>query len=135
VTYLVIQAYVRPQLAARVIQALLDAGCDDLFLGEARRVVGGLQGPEFEYSVQLGQKVEVMTRLEVIGSAEEVKKWTSIIRDAGSSRRHGDGVVTVSEAVEHFHLSSSPHDAGRPPAERRNDLCAPRRSERPCCAG
>lgn len=111
-TYQVIQAYVRPQLAARVIQALLDAGCDDLYVGEARRVVAGLQTPDIDYSVQLGQKVEAMMRLEVIGSADEVDHWVQVIREAGSSRRHGDGVVTVSVAVEHFHLSGSPHGSG-----------------------
>lgn len=114
-TYQNIQAYVRPQLAARVIQALLDAGCDDLFLGETRRVVGGLQAPDVEYSVQLGQKVEPMMRLEIIGSADEVERWIGVIRSAGSSRRHGDGVVTVSVAVEHFHLSGSPNGSTQSP--------------------
>ena len=113
-SYQVIQAYVRPQLAARVIQALLDAGCDDLFIDETRRVVAGLQAEDFEYSVQIGQKVEPMTRLEVIGTADEVTRWAQVIRESGSSHRHGDGVVTIAAASEHFHLSgwapgSGPH--------------------------
>lgn len=123
-TYQVIQAYVRPQLAARVIQALLDAGCDDLFIAEAKRVAAGLHAEDLEYSVQISQRIETMTRLEVIGTLGEVAQWVQVIREAGSSRRPGDGVVTVSVAVEHFHLSGSPHGSGHTgqhPAERRKE--------------
>lgn len=107
-THQVIRAYVRPQLAARVIQALIDAGCNDLFLSESRRVVAGLAGPDVDYSVQMGQKVEPMIRLEMTGNVDDVERWTRVIRESGSSRRHGDGVVTVVGAVEHFHLSVVP---------------------------
>lgn len=118
-SYQVIQAYIRPALAARVVQALLDAGCDDLFIDETRRVVTGLQAEEIEYSVQIGQKVEPMTRLEVIGTADEVTRSAQVIREAGSSRRHGDGVVTISVATEHFHLSGWPHGSGSHTGEHR----------------
>lgn len=118
-SYQVIQAYIRPVLAARVVQALLDAGCDDLFIDETRRVVAGLHAEDIEYSVQIAQKVEPMTRLEVIGTAVEVSRWVQVIRGAGSSRRHGDGVVTVSSATEHFHLSGSAHGSGPHTGEHR----------------
>ncbi len=120
-TYQIIQAYVRPQLAARVVQALLDAGCDSLFIDETRRVVTGLQAEDIEYSVQIGQKVEPMTRLELIGTTAEVSQWVQVIRETGSSRRHGDGVVTVFEAGEHFHLSGSAHGAGPHTGEHRTE--------------
>ncbi len=104
-SYQVLQAYVRPQLVARIIRALIDAGCDDLFLGETRRVVAGLEASDAEYSVQAGQKVELLLRLEVIGTVDEVRRWAGKVRDAASTGRHGDGVVTIVEAAEHFHLS------------------------------
>ena len=111
-TYRIIHAYVRPQVAARVVQALIDAGCDDLFLDESRRVAAGLQDPDVEYSVQISQRVEPMTRLEVIGPSDEVERWTRIIRESGSTRRHGDGVVAVVTAVEYFHLSGPTRGSG-----------------------
>lgn len=111
-SYQVIHAYVRPQLAARVIQALLDAGCDDLFLAEAKRVATGLHAEDLEYSVPVGQRVETMTWLEVIGTPAETAQWVEVIRRAGSSHRPGDGVVTVAPALEHFHLSGSSHGSG-----------------------
>jgi nitrogen regulatory protein PII len=92
---------------ARIIRALIDAGCDDLFLGETRRVVAGLEASDAEYSVQAGQKVELMLRLEVVGTADEVRRWAHKIRDAASTGRHGDGVVTIAPATEHFHLSGA----------------------------
>lgn len=104
--------------------ALLDAGCDDLFIGETKRVTAGLRPEDLEYSVQIGQRIETMTRLEVIGTPGEVSQWVQVIREAGSSRRHGNGVVTVSVAVEHFHLSGSPHGlgpTGHHPTERRSE--------------
>lgn len=107
-SYQVLQAYVRPQLVARIIRALLDAGCNDLFLGETRRVVEGLEASDAEYSVQAGQKVELMLRLEVIGTQDEVRRWAGKVREAASTGRHGDGVVTILEAAEHFHLSGPP---------------------------
>lgn len=111
----VLHAYVRPQLAARIIRALLDAGCRDLFLTEARRVVAGLDEADAEYSVQIGQKVEVMSRIEVMGSVEAVREWAGIIRKAGWTGRHGDGVVFITEAMEAFHLSGSPADSDPKP--------------------
>ncbi len=118
-TYQVIQSYIRPALAPRVVQALLDAGCDDLFIDETRRVVAGLPAEDVEYSVQIAQKVEPMIRLEVIGAAAEVSRWVQVIREAGSSRRHGDGVVTVSVVTEHFHLSGWAHGSGPHTGEHR----------------
>ena len=110
-TYHCLRAYVRPQLAARVSQALIDSGCRDLFLDDASRVVAGRVSESAEYSVQIGQKVEPMIRLEVIGTADEVHRWLRIVRAAGSTLHHGDGVVTVSWASEFIHLSGPPTDA------------------------
>jgi nitrogen regulatory protein PII len=117
VTYQLLHAYVRPQLAARVVQALLDAGCDDLYVGESRRVVARPPNQDFEYSVAISQKVEPMTRLELLGTDREVERWTGVIRQSASTRRHGDGVVTLVAAVDHFHLSGPEHDPGHAGAE------------------
>lgn len=109
-THHCLRAYVRPQLAARVIQALIDSGCRDLFLDDASRVVVGRVSASAEYSVQIGQKVESMIRLEVTGTADEVHRWSGIVRAAGSTLHHGDGVVTVQSASEYFHLSGPSTD-------------------------
>lgn len=111
-SYQILQAYVRPLLVARIIRALIDAGCDDLFLGETRRVVAGLDLSDAEYSVQVGQKVEQMLRLEVIGTADEVRRWARLVREVASTGRHGDGVVTIADAIEHFHLSTPGEHGG-----------------------
>ncbi len=107
-SYQILQAYVRPQLVARIIRALVDAGCRDLFLTDARRVVAGLDESDAEYSVQVSQKVELMNRIEAMGTPEEVQRWSAIVRHAGATGRHGDGVVIIAAAAEGFHLSGPP---------------------------
>lgn len=111
----VLQAYVRPQLAARVIQSLIDAGCPDLLFEEGGRIAhGSLELPDGDakYSVQVGQTVEPMIRLEAVGRREEVERWVRVIRESGTTHRHGDGIVMVLPLVEHFHLSGPPDSPG-----------------------
>ncbi|NOT07329.1 MAG: hypothetical protein HOP28_03900 [Gemmatimonadales bacterium] len=110
--YQVLQAYVRPQLSARVVQALIDAGCTDLFFTETRRVVSGVGTPNVEYSVLAGQKVEAMVRIEVAGTETQLTHWTQVIKSAGSTQRHGDGTATIWGVLDHFHLSVGPEGAG-----------------------
>lgn len=107
-SYQILQAYVRPQLVARIIRALIDAGCKDLFVGETRRVVAGLDESDAEYSVQVSQKVELMNRIEAMGTPDEAQRWSAIVRQAGATGRHGDGVVMIAAAAEVFHLSGPP---------------------------
>lgn len=115
----VMQAYVRPQLAARVVQALIDAGCGDLCVEECRRVMPGLEEADGEYSVQIGQKVEPMIRLEAIGPAAAVERWARTIQESGTTHRHGDGAVTVIQAARHHHLSDRPDVRDPDPSEPR----------------
>lgn len=101
----VLIASVRRALAARVIQSLIDAGCRDLFVHEASRVLPGLDRSTYDYSVQLGQGFEPMVRLEAVGLPDEIGKWTSAIRAAGSTGRHGDGIVYVVSPLTYVHIS------------------------------
>ncbi len=107
-----LMAYVRPQLAARVVQALIDAGCGDLFFDERLRVVPDLPEGDVAYSVQVGQKVEPMMRLEASGRSDEVERWARVLRESATTGRHGDGVVTVVAVAQHFHLSGPPDRPG-----------------------
>ncbi len=104
-TYQLLITSVRRPLAARVIQSLIDAGCRDLFVHDASRVLPGLDRSSYDYSVQLGQGFEPMIRLEAVGLPDEISRWTSAIRAAGSTGRHGDGVVCVISPAAYFHIS------------------------------
>lgn len=112
-TGLTIMAYVRPHLASRVVQALLDAGCTDLFFDERGRVLPDVPKGDAAYSVQIGQKVEPMIRLEASGHTDEVEHWARVVRETGTTGRHGDGIVIVVAVAQHFHLSGAA-DAPRP---------------------
>lgn len=104
-TYQLLIASVRGPLASRVIQSLIDAGCKDLFIHPASRVLPGLDRSSYDYSVQLGQGFEPMIRLEAVGLPDEINRWTSAIRAAGSTGRHGDGIVCVISPAAYLHIS------------------------------
>lgn len=110
-----LQACIRPELAVRVAQALLDAGCRDILQSEVRRLVPGLDRESYEFSVQLGQAVELMVRLEAVGTTEEAARWVEVIRGAGFTGRHGDGLVAVVPLALQLHLSGDtpPREADR----------------------
>lgn len=67
-----------------------------------------LSGALGEYSVPIGQKMEVMAGTEVMGSTDEVRRWSKVVRQAGGTGRHGDGVVNVVAVAESSHLRGSP---------------------------
>ena len=106
-THQILTASVRLPLAARVVQALLDVGCRDLFVHDASRILPGLGRGSYDYSVQIGQGFEPMVRLEAVGLPDEVLRWTEAIRATGSTGRHGDGLVSVVNAAAFLHLSES----------------------------
>ena len=110
-TYQILIASVRLPLVARVIQALIDAGCPDLFMHDASRVLTGLDRSSSAYSVRLGQGFEPMVRLEAVGRPAEIVRWTEAVHQAASTGRHGDGVLCVLNAVGYFHLSGGIMDS------------------------
>ncbi|HWA14836.1 MAG: P-II family nitrogen regulator [Gemmatimonadales bacterium] len=98
-------AYVRPHMAQPVIAALLDAGCEDVLVHEVRRVVGGLTGPEYSFSVTLGQRYEPMTVLVVPAPDDWAETWAGVVHEAGGTGRHGDGGVLVLPVEASLQLS------------------------------
>lgn len=109
-TFQILTAVVRSPLAARVIQALVDAGCRDLVVQDVRRVLAGLDRASYEFSVQMGQEFEPMVRLDAVGSPEDILRWSKAARAAGSTGRHGDGIVSIVDAAAFLHLSTRVSD-------------------------
>lgn len=88
-------AYVRPHMAQAAVGALLEAGCRDVLVHEVRRVVPGLRGEEYAFSVELGQRYEAMTALICPAEDEAAVRWTKALQQAGHTGHHGDGEVLV----------------------------------------
>ena len=97
-----IKAYVRMNMAERVVHALSTLGCRDFSIVEVRRVKQGLPRGSYEFSVVLGEAVEPMLKFEVACRDENVGLLIEAVRKAATTGHPGDGrifVVTVDEAV------------------------------------
>ena len=91
-----ITAYVRDNMATHVVAALAAAGATEFTVLEVRRIVGGLPPGAYEFSVELGERFESMTRLEIVCRDENADTLSDAIRGAASTGRHGDGVIFIS---------------------------------------
>jgi nitrogen regulatory protein PII len=90
-----IVAYVRPHMAQATVAGLLEAGCPDALVHEGKRLVPGLRGEEYAFSIELGQRYEPMTILLFPAPEEAVDSWTEVIRRSARTGHHGDGDILV----------------------------------------
>lgn len=97
--------YVRPHMAQAVIGALLQAGCEDVLIQEVRRVVTGLKGEEYSFSVTLGQRYEPMTMLIFPAPEEFAPEWARLVQQSATTGHHGDGNVMILPVESRLPLS------------------------------
>jgi len=90
-----IVAYVRPHMVQATVTELLSAGCPDALVHEGKRLVSGLRGEEYAFSVELGQRYEPMTILMFPAPDVAVDSWTEVIRRSARTGHHGDGDILV----------------------------------------
>ncbi len=90
-----ILAYVRPHMVQSAVAKLLDAGCEDIIVHEVKRVVPGLRGEEYAYSVEIGQRYEAMTALICPADDDTAQKWVEVLRAAVWTGQHGDGEIMI----------------------------------------
>ena len=90
-----IHAYVRRAMAGAVIEALLSKGCTDISVIEVRGLTQGLRPEDYEFSVQLSQAYESITKLEIVGTDAQAESWTEVIVKTGRTGKAGDGMVFV----------------------------------------
>ncbi len=90
-----IVAYVRPHMVQATATGLLEAGCPDLLVQDGKRLVRGLRGEEYAFSIELGQRYEPMTVLMFPAPEDAVDRWTEVIRRTARTGHHGDGDILV----------------------------------------
>ncbi len=90
-----ILAYVRPHMVQAAVAKLVEAGCEDIVVHDVKRVVPGLRGSEYAYSVELGQRYEAMTALICPADDEAAPKWVEVLRTAVWTGKHGDGEIMI----------------------------------------
>lgn len=100
-----IVAYVRSEMITHVVEALASAGCLDFTVLEARRVVAGLRGESYGFSLILGERFETVQKLEIVCRAELARPWADVIRGAAHTGRHGDGAIFILAVEEAMKVS------------------------------
>ena len=90
-----IHAYVRRGMAGAVIETLMAKGCTDISVIEVRGLSAGLRQEDYSFSVQLSQAYESITKLEIVGTDNQIGEWTGLIVSAGRTGHIGDGMVFV----------------------------------------
>ncbi len=100
-----LMAYIRPNMAQAVVAALLEAGCRDILVQDVKRLVPGLRGEDYAFSVELGQRYEAMTALTCPADDDAATRWTEVLRGAARTGQHGDGEVLVLPLDTRLHIS------------------------------
>lgn len=90
-----IVAYIRPHMVQATVAELLEAGCEDILVHEVKRVVPGLRGNEYSYSVDIGQRYEAMTALICPAEDNIAPRWVDVLRASARTGHHGDGEIMV----------------------------------------
>ena len=97
-----IEAYVRVNMAERVVAALAAEGSHDFSLVEVRRIMAGLPREAYDFSVALGGSFEPMVRFDIVCRDENAERLVAAVRKVATTGRPGDGkifVLPVDEAV------------------------------------
>ncbi|NIW78805.1 MAG: P-II family nitrogen regulator [Calditrichae bacterium] len=91
-----IKAFIRCQKAEEVVEALENAGIDDITLIDVMGV-GILADPAHaKYSIRCVEKYSALAKVEVVCAEEKVHQIVEIIRKTAYTGMKGDGMIFVS---------------------------------------
>lgn len=90
-----IHGYVRQSLAEHVIAELIAAGCHTMSVLDVRGIADEQAVRDLDYSVELAQRIEHMTKLEIIASDGDAERWAVLIGRHARTGRPGDGLVCI----------------------------------------
>lgn len=99
-------AYVRPHLAQAALGGLIEAGCSDVLVHEAKRVVAGLRGEDYAFSLELGQRYEAMAVLTFLAPDDTIAAWVDAVRRTAHTGHHGDGEIVVLPVEQRLQVST-----------------------------
>lgn len=95
-----IKAYIRPALAHRVIEALKQAGVNNLSAVHVKGI-GLFEDPKTEeYDLEFIEKSSDVVKLEIICSDSDANRYTRILAQEAKTGEPGDGAIFVTN-VEH----------------------------------
>ena len=92
-----IKAYIRPDMAERVVDGLIDAGLSCMALTHMEGVGLECDPEDWRISVDYVRKYSKVVKLEIVCADEEAPEYVEIIRKNGHTGSLGDGMIFVSD--------------------------------------
>jgi len=94
-----VNAIVRTDRVARVVQALRDAGVALLYISKVHALGAGVDPEDFRVSMDEGEAYTEKNKVEFLCPRARVDELVDVIRDAAQTGHRGDGLVVVSQVT------------------------------------
>ncbi len=95
-----IKAYIRVEKAEEVARALEGAGVPGFTAIEVRAIGGACVPEDEKFSIDYGELVSDITKIEVVCSDSDCARLVDILTNAAYTGHPGDGMIFVSEITE-----------------------------------
>lgn len=93
-----IKAYIHRNRVADVVNALTDAGFNNLTVIDVQGLLNALDGKEQHYSIEIGRKVVTEVKLELVcNNQTQTADAVGIIREHGKTGQSSAGWIYVSD--------------------------------------
>lgn len=106
-----IKAYIRPEMADRVISALELAGATGMTVIDVS-TIGKWADPERSIlSIEYCEKYCTTIKIELISEDDDVEKFVDVILNNAHTGQKGDGKIFVSEIIDAISIRTKKHGA------------------------
>ena len=95
-----IKTYIRIERAEEVIHALEVAGATWMTAVEVNEIGASIDLNKSRYSIEYGEKVFPITKLEILCRDNDVERFVEIIRDKSWTSQKGDGIILVTDVQD-----------------------------------
>lgn len=99
-----IKAYIRPDMADRVLSALENAGVKGMTIIDVSTLGGWTDPEKTKLSIEYCEKYCNAVKIEMVCDNEDVEKFVKIVLDKAHTGQKGDGKIFVSDISEAYSI-------------------------------
>jgi nitrogen regulatory protein PII len=99
-----IKAYIRPEIADRVVTALEQAGIKGMTVIDVSTIGGWADPAQSKLSIEYCEKYCSAVKIEMVCDNQDVEKFVNIILDKAHTGQKGDGKIFVSDVSEAYSI-------------------------------
>lgn len=104
-----IKAYIRPDMADRVLSALEISGIKGMTVIDVSTLGGWTDPEKSKVSIEYCEKYCSAVKIELVCGDEDVEKYLNIILEKAHTGNHGDGKIFVSDISESVSIRTKKH--------------------------